>query len=345
MSHVSELPITAPDLDDPAWFPVDYDPASDRLSLIRTRADVIAAASFVDGRTPLSDHAGHSIAVADCDPGQHAPALLFHTAFCGSTLLARALQAPPMVMSLREPSALLALAMASLRPGAFPPAQIERAAGVILGLLGRPWAERGRVAIKPTNQVNRILPLLLQVSPQSRVLLLHSSLEQFIVSCLKKLPAAEQQVRWMAQALLPGTQLAQRLGIPLTHPFNLVESAVLTWFAQMEIYATALNADSDDRLRSVSIDTMLAQPAPVVAAAADWLQLPGAHAGLAARVSETFARNAKAQGQAFDSSQRDQENAVMRQRYGDVIRKAMQWAEQTIAPAALVPVTWKPLSA
>lgn len=345
MNELSGVPTAPPDLADPAWFPFTYDPVSDRLSLIHARYDVIAAASFLDGRTPLTDQAGRSVAVADCDPDLHAPALLFHTAFCGSTLLARALQAPPAVMSLREPSALLALAMASLNPAQFSPQQIERAAGVALGLLGRPWAAQGRVLIKPTNQVNRILPLLLRVSPQSRGLLLHSSLEQFIVSCLKKLPAAEQQVRWMAQALLPGTQLAQRLGIPLTHPFNLIESAVLTWFAQMEIYATVLNADRDDRLRSLGIDAMLAQPARVVAAAADWLQLPAPHDGLAARVSETFSRNAKTQEQAFDSLQRDQENKLMRQRHGEVIRHALQWAEQTIAPAAMVPQAWKPLSA
>src|SRR3546814_18610828 len=121
--------------------------------------------------------------------------------------------------------------MASLHPDAVPPARVERAAGVVLGLLGRPWAAQGRVLIKPTNQANRILPLLLRVSPQSRVLLLHSSLEQFIVSCLQKPPAAEQQVRWMALALLPATPFALRLVIPLQHPFNLIESSFFTLFA------------------------------------------------------------------------------------------------------------------
>src|SRR3546814_8461928 len=88
--------------------------------------------------------------------------------------------------------------MASLHPDAVPPARVERAAGVVLGLLGRPWAAQGRVLIKPTNQVNRILPLLLRVSPQSRVLLLHSRSEEhtselqslmrisYAVFCLKK---------------------------------------------------------------------------------------------------------------------------------------------------------------
>lgn len=331
------------DHDNPAYFPLDYRPADDSLAFLPLSQDLIAQASFLDRRLPLSFADARPISVARCPLLDNAPALLFHTAFCGSTLLARALQAPPAVMSLREPSALLALAMASLKPDIVPPAQVERAARVVLGLLGRPWVDGGRVLIKPTNQVNRILPLLLRVSPQSRVLLLHSSLEQFLMSCLKKLPAAEQQVRWMAQALLPGTQLAQRLGIPLTHPFNLVESAVLTWHAQMEIYARALSADTDDRLRSIDIDTLLAAPTRSVAAAADHLYLPGAHDGLEARVIDAFSRNAKAQDRAFDSAQRERENALMQQRYGDVIQQAMQWAERVIAPAATLPSMWKPL--
>src|SRR3546814_11511540 len=112
----------------------------------------------------------------------------------------------------------------------------------------------------------------------------------------------------MAQALLPGTQLAQRLGIPLTHPFNLIESAVLTWFAQMEIYATVLNADRDDRLRSLSIDAMHAQPAHVVAAAADWFQLPAAHDGRATRVPEPFSLNPQPPDRTFHARHPDQEN-------------------------------------
>lgn len=329
--------------DDSAYFPVDYLPASDSLAFLPMASDMIAQASFIDRRLPLSFADAQPVLVSRCPLLDCAPALLFHNAFCGSTLLARALQAPPAVMSLREPSALLALAMANLKPEVFAPAQIERAARVVLGLLGRPWAANGQVLIKPTNQVNRILPLLLRVSPQSRVLLLHSSLEQFLLSCLKKLPAAEQQIRWMAQALLPGTLLAQRLGIPLTHPFNLVEAAVLTWFAQMEIYALALNADRDDHLRSIDIDTLLAQPVRAVSAAALHLHLPAALDGLEVRVIENFSRNAKAQDRAFDSSQRDNENALMRQRYSDIIQRALQWAEQAIAPAAMMPSWWKPL--
>lgn len=345
MSVDSVAPIATDMQHDPSCFAVDYDPGSDCLTLVRVTAERIAQASFLDERTAFPLATAEVLAVADCIANENAPALLFHTAFCGSTLLARALQAPPAVMSLREPGVLLALAMASLRSQNLAPMQIERAAQAILGLLGRPWAEQGRVVIKPTNQVNRILPILLAASPHSQAILLYSSLEQFLLSCLKKLPAAEQRIRWMAQALLPGTQLAQRLGIPLTHRFNLVESAVLTWFAQMEIYALALRADCDDRLRSLELGSLLAEPLRAVTAATWHLSLPAARDGLATRVLATFSRDAKAPDRAFDTAQRTHENELIGQRYRDVIGPALRWAEQAIAPAAIVPSEWKPLLA
>src|SRR3546814_12479578 len=88
---------------------------------------------------------------------------------------------------------------------------------------------------------------------------------------------------------------------------------------------------------------MLDQPAHGVAAAADGWQLPAAHDGLATRVTETFSRNAQAQDRTFDARQREQENALLHQRHGDVIHNAMPWAEQTIAPAATLPQAWPPL--
>jgi hypothetical protein len=340
---VPERANAATDLSDPTCFPVAYDPQRGTVALQRIDLDAIGRASFLDGRTPLSSEPVWSLPVVDCPPARHAPALLFHTAFCGSTLLARALHAPPAAVSLKEPGVMLAIAMATLQPDRHPPASTESAARAILGLLARPWQPDGRVLVKPTNQVNRIVPMLLQASPGSRALLLYSSLEQFLLSCCKKLPAAETLVRWMAQALLPGTQLAQRLGVPMSHPFNLVEAAVLTWYAQMEIYAMALAQDDDGRLRSLDIDVMLAEPQAAVAAAADWLQLPGAHEGLEARVAATFSRNAKSQERAFDAGQRDTENALVREHFGPLVRQALQWADDAIAPVATLPSRWQPL--
>lgn len=343
MSHAPIDRETPFELANPADFPLNYEAEADRLSIARVDLDAVGSTSFLDGRQSITLEPPRSLAVVDCPPCGHYPSFLFHTAFCGSTLLARALHAPPDAVALKEPGVVLDLAMATLVPERYPSIVVERATRVTMGLLARPWTAAGQVLIKPTNQANRLLRLMLSVSPQSPALLLYSSLEQFLVSCYKKLPQAETRIRWMAQALLPGTQLAQRLNIPVTHPFNLVESAVLTWYAQMEIYAAALADDTHDRLRSLDIDTLLAAPAHTVATAADWLQLAGAHENLQQRVVTTFARNAKSQQQGFDRDQRDLENALVRERLGPLIAEALQWAESEIAPAATLPSDWKPL--
>lgn len=338
--------MSAPDLSDPCWFPIGFAAENGTLSLLKVDLDCIGRSSFLDRRmqadwnaalpTPLA-------ALAESTAVDHAPALLFHTAFCGSTLLARALHAPPLAVSLKEPSALLDLCGASLPDRRQPPERIEQAGRVLLGLLGRPWAEAGRVLIKPTNQVNRLLPLLLRLSPRSRSVLLYSGLEQFLVSCCKKLPEAETKLRWMAQMLLPDSRLGARLGIPSDRPFNFVESCVLTWYLQVERYALALAADGGDRLRTLSLDALLAEPEVAVRQAALWLDLPAALERLSGRVRETFSRDSKHPELEYGLEQRERETLIVRQHHAALIEPALRWAATAIESGALLPADWKPL--
>lgn len=338
--------MNAPDPSDPRWFPVGYAAETQTLSLLKVDLDCIGRSSFLDRRMQADWSAALPVplaALAESAAVDRAPALLFHTAFCGSTLLARALHAPPLAVSLKEPSALLDLCGASLPNRRVPPERIERAGRALLGLLGRPWTAGGRVLIKPTNQVNRLLPLLLRLSPRSRAVLLYSGLEQFLVSCCKKLPEAETKLRWMAQMLLPDSRLGARLGIPSDHPFNFVESSVLTWHLQMERYALALAADGADRLRTLSVDALLAEPEASVRQAARWLELPGALDGLSERVQATFSRDAKHPEREYGQSDRENESQVVRQQHAALIEFALRWAAAAIEPAACLPADWKPL--
>ncbi len=329
-------------VNDPYWFPFDYAPESGCLGMLRIEPELLTSASFLDERLPVDRSACtwlHWDALPQRDCGA---ALLFHTAFCGSTLLARALHQAPGTISLREPRALLSIAKADLRADSDTPMPTSAVLGRTLGLLGRPWADGGRVLIKPTNQVNRLLPELLLLS-QAPALLLYSSLEAFLLSCCKKLPEAETRIRWMAQFLLPGTALAHRLGIPVNHPFNFVESCVLTWYSQIERYADALAGPFSSRLRSLDLTQLLAHPTQAVAACADWLQLPDAHVELDRRVVSLFQRDAKRTDRPFNPQQRERENDLVRRHYAPLIDAALRWAEETIAPAAVLPIHWRPL--
>ncbi len=335
------------DLEDPRHFPVSYDASADAFCFASIDASTLAA-PFLDARMGDAWARKQALPMPGVDPSTTvAPAWLFHTAFCCSTLLARALHAPPHAIALKEPHALTDLATLSLSPDPAASDRLGTRIGEACHLLARPWAPSGRVLIKPTNAVNRLIPRLLDATPDSRAVLLHGSLEEFLYSCLKKLPGAEQPLRWMVQYLLPGTQLQQALGVSPTHPFNPVESSVLVWHAQVERYADALVNDPRDRLRSLDMTRLLDDPPAMVAAVAGWLGLDTGEDDMGqafdARVEAVFTRNSKDPGRQYGPDTRARERAELRERLGPIVDAALEWSSRAIAPLARMPAAWKPV--
>ena len=333
------------DLSDPAWFPVEYDQATDAFRMARLELDDIGRYPFLDRRMSL-DWGGATPLAADQVPvlAGPAPGFLFHTAFCGSTVLARALHDPPRAVALKEPRALMLLSHATLglEPGAMGAIGSTVAAGV--RLLARPWSEGGRVLIKPTNAVNRIMPLLLGAAPEGRALLLHGELEAFLYSCCRKLPEADTRLRWMAQHLLAGTALAERLEIPPGFQPNFVEACVLTWAATIEQYADALARDETDRLRSLAREALDADPVRAVGACAEWLGLDAAPDSLRARVAGVFGRDAKHADRDYDAAARARQQREMESAHGEMVKQALRWSERVVLPALSRSPGWKPLA-
>jgi hypothetical protein len=325
----------------PAPFPIDFDPDTDEFLILPVTAGLIDDSAFLDERLDVDWAAATRLNWQDvpCASRIPNPALLFHTAFCCSTLLARSLQSPPRIVAIREPQALLRLARAAMFQ---PRSRIEGPLRAALHLLARPWSSGGRCLIKPTNQVNNLLPDILRLTA-GKAILLRSSLPEFVISCCKKLPEADTRVRWMAQHLLKDTRLQRELEVPWNHHFHFIEACVLAWHAQIERYADALADDTADRLRSLDMQDMLDNPEGVVAACADWLELDIDASALQERVRTEFRRNAKHPERPFDPLRRAQERTEVMARYSNVLETALAWERETIAPLARLPIDWKPL--
>jgi len=325
----------------PARFPIDFDPDTEEFLILPVTAALIDDSAFLDERLDVDRAAATRLHWQDVSCASHIPnpALLFHTAFCCSTLLARSLQSSPRIVAIREPQALLRLAGAALLR---PRSRIDGPLQAALHLLSRPWSSGGRCLIKPTNQANNLLPDILRLTA-GKAILLRSSLPEFVISCCKKLPAADTRVRWMAQHLLKDTRLQRELQVPWNHHFHFIEACLLAWHAQIERYADALANDTDDRLRSLDMQDMLDNPADVVVACADWLELDIDAQALRERVRAEFQRNAKHPDRPFDAARRAQERIEVMARYSNVLEAALAWERETIAPLARLPIEWKPL--
>ena len=128
---------------DPAWTPHRYDAAQDTLAFARLPRETQRALPFLDPRyvkpelvsAPIPVSALQTFADALSTPPLH---FIFHTAFCGSTLLTRALDAPGVSMGLKEPSVLVDIAAAWRREGATP--KLDAVLATTLRLLARPFA-------------------------------------------------------------------------------------------------------------------------------------------------------------------------------------------------------------
>jgi hypothetical protein len=100
---------------DPDWLPHTYDVAGENLTLVHVPRDArqeltfLTAKHFAERFTKGSFPVG-SIA-SELSGVEQAPMhFIFHTAFCGSTLLAKALTIPSVAEALREPDVLVNLA-------------------------------------------------------------------------------------------------------------------------------------------------------------------------------------------------------------------------------------------
>lgn len=329
---------------DPTWFPTSFDIATEEIGFHRLSGDSIAAAAFLDQRTYGTEPPRLRVPwrqLPTAAPSTPPLSWIFHTGFCGSTLLARILQKPPRVMVLREPRVLLDLAHARHR---IADAAATGGLTAALSLLARPWVAGGTCLVKPTNQTNNLLPQLLQAS-NGRAILLYSSLPEFILSRCSKLPAAERFVRWLAQHLLRQSRLADALSVPWNHEFHFIEACVLAWHAQIEIFAAALAVDAADRLRSLDFATLLAAPDRIVPACARWLGLGQDDGFWQARATAEMRRNAKHVDRDFDAGARARERSALRDRHRGLLDAAMNWNEHVVAPVASMPANWKPLLA
>jgi hypothetical protein len=296
-------------------------------------------------RVPRADHAqmpfltddylgeresGGDISASACLAATAEPPLhfLFHSAFCGSTMLVRALAQPGVAMGLSEPQVLNDV-VGFRRRGADPRA-VARAADIATRLLGRPFAAREAVIVKPSNVINPLAHVLMALRPQARAVFLHVPLETFLVSVANK----GLHCRIWARELLQGYLLegaVEGMGFSREDHFRQsdLQVAAVGWLVQHRLFQ-ALATRCGDRLASLDGDLM-------------FIDLPGAlravsaHYGLSldrdgASDSSVLSRHSKS-GAAYSAKERDADYARVRAAHGEEIGMVLAWAK-AVAEAA-----------
>ncbi|MBA3487203.1 MAG: hypothetical protein H0T88_08455 [Lysobacter sp.] len=323
-----------PNLADAHWFPVDIHVPRRECGFLPIGHDVLERSTFLDTRmeAPLQDAVTVSLEAASRAAMPAAPvAWLFHTSFCCSTLLARMLHIPPFQVALKEPLVLRRLADARHANW-----QLDGLIEPVVRLLARPWDDNGAVVIKPTHAALNIAVDLLGACPESRAVILTSSLNDFLISNLKKSAEIHAKIPTLAERALQAGSFQGRLSAKALAPPDLIAAAALQWAAQRELCTDVTAAVGPQRLRILDATAVLDDPLVAAWQCAQWLRLPVPREVLEKRVDATSHSNAKALDASYSADRRSAEMRMIRAQYGDQISAASRWFDRMVLPAMRV---------
>jgi hypothetical protein len=324
---------------DAHWFPVDLHVPDRRFDMATLDVEALERSTFLDTRLDAA------LASVDAVPAERLaalpmperpPAWLFHTSFCGSTLLARAAHVPAYQVALKEPLVLRRLGDA--RHAGW---SIDGLCETAVSLLSRPWTQGGHVLLKATHAALNIAPDLLRATPGSRAVLLTSTLGDFLVSNIKKTPETQAKVPELAERALRAGTLHARLPPQALQPPDLLCAAALQWAAQRDLLGGLVSGFAE-RVRVLDFATLAEDPENTVSACAHWWRLPAPEGALRERTREVAHRNAKAMSVEYSAQQRANEARMVGERFSAELARSHAWAERFILPYMGPPLPMQP---
>ncbi len=308
---------------DPEWLAHRYADGSDAFSFVHVDRIEHGMVPFLTDEYIGNHEIGGEVSADLCLDVTDSGMLhyLFHSAFCGSTMLIRALEQKGVAMGLSEPMVLNDV-VGARRRGAEPQV-LARIADGATRLLGRPFGPGEAVVVKPSNVINPLAQLLLGLRPQAKAVFLHAPLETFLVSVAKK----GMHCRIWARELLAGylsEGVLDTMGFAPNDFFvqSDLQVAAVGWLAQHHLFEQ-LATRVGSRLASLDADLMLADPAIALGAVA-------AHYGFKLDVTEALAgpafnRHSKS-GEGYSTELRQSDYDRVRAAHDEEIAMVASWA-------------------
>jgi hypothetical protein len=248
---------------------------------------------------------------------------IFHSAFACSTMLARALDIEGISMGLKEPIVLNDLV--GMKRAGVAAGNLETALGQAVRLLARPFSKGETVVVKPSNIVNGLVPLILDLRPDSKALLLHAPLKTYLQSLAAKnmwgrIWARETAIGIMQENGLVGGFASADL-LRLTD----IQVAAVAWLSEQARFAKIVNDYGSDRIRTLNSETFLANEQDTIASLAKLFQLDLSNGRIIEILDgPAFTEHSK-DFSTFDSNQRSDQHASTGNVHGEEIDMVVQW--------------------
>ncbi len=310
-----------------------YDEVADGFRFVHVPRDVHRSCTFItDEHLPDVDKYD-LISRTDLAqmPVQTAPVhFIFHSAYCCSTMLARAFDIPGVSMGLKEPVILNDM-IGWRRRGA----DNQKMVAVLdksLDLLARPMGDDQAVIIKPSNICTPLAIAALKLRPESRALLLYAPLESYLQSIAKK----EMWGRIWVRDVLIGTLkdgyavggFSQEELLQLTD----LQVAAIGWLSQHAAFAKIIETIGPDRVRTLDSDSFLASQETTLLSLNQLFEL-GMDDEKIEQILDGPAFNSHSKldqakrGAVFDAKTRQAEQSQMAALHGAEIDMVTQWTK------------------
>lgn len=260
---------------------------------------------------------------------------IFHSAFCCSTMLARAMDVKGHAMGLKEPIVLndiVRMKRAGVRQES-----INMVLDQALSLLARPFTSGESVIVKPSNIVNCLAEEMLGMRPKARALLLHAPLKSYLRSLSAKnmwgrIWARDTTIGIMNEGSLIGGFSSADL-LRLTD----IQMAAVGWLSAHANFTSLVSKFGSDRIKTLNSKKFLDSKEDTMIQLSDFFDLELDQE----RISEivegpAFTQHSKNFGD-FDSSVRGAEQAKTDEVHGEEIEMVAQWAA-TVADSQGIPI-------
>lgn len=252
---------------------------------------------------------------------------IFHTAFCGSTLMAQALEANYHCLPLKEPECLgNVLVYMRGQAGEDGLVWLDRC----MRLLARTYSEQEIAVVKVNDYVNPLLLWLRQRRSTTPMLFMYTPVEEFLAGCIK----AENRKRWLLQRVNSVKPLLEAI-LPGAAAYNLSSDdfgglAALYWSYNIALFWMAWEK-SPTNLWSLDFNQLLANPEEVLLVYAKRLNLPPRQALPGAIVVATvFDRYSKNSSHQYSAIQRQDDLAQLLNDHPQHRDRALQVAKELL---------------
>lgn len=259
--------------------------------------------------------------------------VVLHMSFCGSTHLSHLIEESGAAVVLKEPHALVDLADwdRTLVERHARDARLTPILNAATMLLGRSWEDAGPTVIKPSNWANNLLPGLLQVGRDMRVVLITIERRAFLRAAFRggrdRLGFTARAAAHFAAAMGETPRLADAVAgadDPLDQAAQLV---LLAHRLQQRLFAEATGGGTG-RLAHLDYSTILDDPSAALRHTLAALDLDASDDRIEAAIGTRARRDAKQPDRQFSVAGQHDEDRQVEQHHAARFDRALEWADR-----------------